>query len=75
VREWSGSFGRTENEQAHRTGGEFAGPAGRPSRRRAEEVHSESERVSGKEVGIVSNQTEAGRHAQEWRRAFKREPS
>jgi hypothetical protein len=70
-----GSSGRTANPQAHRTGGAFAGPAGRLSQRRVKEVHSESERVSGKEVGILLNQTEAGRHAQEWRRAFKREPS
>jgi hypothetical protein len=43
----------------------FAGPAGRPRRGRAEELKSESDRVRGKEVGMVSNKMEAGRHAQE----------
>jgi hypothetical protein len=43
----------------------FAGPAGKPRRRRAKEVNSKSDRVKGEEVGMVSNQMEAGRHAQE----------
>jgi hypothetical protein len=75
VSEWSGPSERTANPQAHRTRGAFAGPAGRPSWRRVEEVYSESERVSGQEVGSVSNQTEAGRHAKEWRRALAPESS
>jgi hypothetical protein len=51
--------------QAHRRAGAFAGPAGRPRRRRADDAKSESDRVRGKEVGMVSNQMEAGQHAQE----------
>jgi hypothetical protein len=51
--------------QSHRRAGAFAGPAGRPRRRRADETTSESDRIRGKEVGMVSNQLEAGRHAQE----------
>jgi hypothetical protein len=43
----------------------FADPAGRPRRRREDDAKSESDRVRGKEVGMVSNQMEAGRHAQE----------
>jgi hypothetical protein len=75
VREWSGSSGRMANPQAHRPRGAFAGLVGTQSRRRAEEVLSESDRVSGQEVSSVSNQLEAGRHAQECRRAFTRELS
>jgi hypothetical protein len=41
--------------KSHRRAGAFAGPAGRPRRRRADDTKSESNRVSGKEVGMVSN--------------------
>jgi hypothetical protein len=51
--------------QSHRRAGAFAGPASRPGRRRADAAKSESDRVRGKEVGMVSNQMEAGRHAEE----------
>jgi hypothetical protein len=51
--------------QAHQRAGAIAGPAGRPRRRRADDVKSESDRVRRKEMGMVSNQMEAGRHAQE----------
>jgi hypothetical protein len=50
--------------QSYRRAGAFAGPAGRPRRRRADAVKSESDRVRGKEVGMVFNQMEAGRQAQ-----------
>jgi hypothetical protein len=39
--------------QPHRRAGSFAGPAGRPRRRRADEVKSELDKVRGKEVGMV----------------------
>jgi hypothetical protein len=52
--------------------GALAGPAGRPSRRRAEALWSKLERVREWEVGMVSNQIKDGRHAQKWRQA--REP-
>jgi hypothetical protein len=60
--------------QSHLRAGAFAGPAGRPRRRRADETKSELDRVRGKEVGMVSNQMEAGRHAQERRRTRNRVP-
>jgi hypothetical protein len=44
--------------QSHLRAGVFAGLAGRPRRRQAEEV-------GGKEVGMLSNQMGAGRHVQE----------
>jgi hypothetical protein len=51
--------------QSHRMAGAFASLTGRPRRRRADDTKSESDRVRGKEVGMVSNHMEAGRHAQE----------
>jgi hypothetical protein len=67
VRGWSASPGRTAVPQPHRRMGAFAGPAGRPRWRRADDTKSESEsdRARGKEVGMMSNQMEAGRHAQQ----------
>jgi hypothetical protein len=62
VRGFSGSPGSMVDPQSHRRAGAFAG---RPMQRRAEEVKSELDRVTGMEVGMVSNQMEAGRHAQE----------
>jgi hypothetical protein len=56
--------------QSHRRAGTFDGMAVRPRRRRAEEVKSESDRVRGKEMGMVFNQMEAGWLAQESRRAW-----
>jgi hypothetical protein len=38
-------------------------------------VKSELDRVRGKEVGMVSNQMEAGWHALEWKQARNRVPS
>jgi hypothetical protein len=46
-------------------GGGVRRPGCRPRQRQADDTKSESDRVSGKEVGMVSNQMEAGRHAQE----------
>jgi hypothetical protein len=62
---------RMMEEQAQCMMQAVAGFAGRPSRRRTEIVPSrESERVRGKEVGMVSNKIQAGRQAHEWRQAL-----
>jgi hypothetical protein len=53
---------RTVVPHSHRRAGAFAS---RPRRRRADDVKSESDRVRGEKVGMVSNQMEAGRLAQE----------
>jgi hypothetical protein len=42
--------------QPHRRVKAFAGLAGRPRQRQADEVNCESDRVRGKEVGMVFNQ-------------------
>jgi hypothetical protein len=57
VRRWSGLPGRMEHPQAHRMTGAFAGPAGRPRRKRAESVNFTWERVRGKDAGMVSYQS------------------
>jgi hypothetical protein len=57
---WSGSPKRTVVPQSHQRAGVFAGPAGRPRRMRADDTKSESDRVNVKELGMESNQMEAG---------------
>jgi hypothetical protein len=64
VRGWSESPERAV-QQLHWRAGAFAGPDGRSRWRRADAVKSMSYRVRRKEVGMVSNQMEADRHAQE----------
>jgi hypothetical protein len=65
VRGSSESPERTVVPQSHRRVGAFASPVGRPRRRRVVVAKTESDRVRGREVGMVSNQMEADRHAQE----------